>query len=140
MHPSVSVTPDTPAREAVRLMMENRVPGIPVVDEDGTLEGFVTDGHLLESALPKYMKLMEDLSFISDASDDWVHYMTEAAEKPVREVMSREVSRIELGKSEFAAAHKMIHDGVSSVVVVKDGKMVGIVTRLDLYAAIVGLE
>lgn len=141
MHPSVSVTPDTPARDALKIMLENNVPGVPVVNEDGTVAGFVSDGHLLESALPKYMKMMEDLSFITDRSDEWVHYMTEAADKPVREVMTDEVSKLQIGKSEFAAAHKMIHDGVSSVVIVdEEGKMAGIVNRLDLYAAIVGVD
>jgi CBS domain-containing protein len=138
MHPAVSVSPDAPAREALKVMRENNVPGVPVV-ESGKLVGFVSDGHLLGSALPRYMNLMEDLSFVSENTDEWVHYLTEAAEKPVREVMTGEVSRMELGKSELAVAHKMIHDGVSSVVITKGDEVVGIVNRLDLYAAIVEL-
>jgi CBS domain-containing protein len=59
------------------------------------------------------------------------------ADRLVGEVMSKEVSQIELGKSEVVVAHKMIHDGVSSVVVMEAGKVMGIVTRLDLYAAII---
>jgi CBS domain-containing protein len=34
----------------------------------------------------------------------------------------------------------MVHDGVPSVVVTEDGKPVGVVNRLDLYGAIVGLD
>lgn len=45
-----------------------------------------------------------------------------------------------LGRSELAVAHRMVRDGVSSVVITRDGKVEGIVNRLDLYAAIVGLE
>ena len=59
------------------------------------------------------------------------------ADRLVGEVMSKEVSQIELGKSEVVVAHKMVHDGVSSVVVTEAGKVMGIVTRLDLYAAII---
>jgi CBS domain-containing protein len=54
--------------------------------------------------------------------------------------MSTEVSSVELGKSEVAVAHKMVHDGASSVMVTENGKLVGIVNRLDLYAAVVGIE
>ncbi len=140
MHPAVSVSPDAPAREALKIMRDNNVPGVPVVGPDGELEGFITDGHLLESALPQYMKLMENMSFIPEVADRWVHYLTEAADKPVREVMTREVSQVELGRSELAVAHRMVHDGVSSVVITRDGKMVGLVNRLDLYAAIEGLD
>jgi CBS domain-containing protein len=140
MRPAVCLSPDAPAREALKIMRDSNVPGVPVVGAEGKLEGFVTDGHLLESALPQYMKLMDSLSFVPESADNWVHYLTEAADKPVREVMSREVSQVELGRSELAVAHRMVHDGVSSVVITRDGEVVGIVNRLDLYAAIEGID
>jgi CBS domain-containing protein len=139
MHECVSVDPDAPTREALKIMLENRIPAVPVIDGEGRLEGIVTDALLLESAVPRYLKYMERFSFVSEEADTWVHYMTEAVNKPVREVMSREVSQMELGHSEIEAAHKMVHDGVPSVVITENGKPVGVVSRLDLYAAIVGL-
>jgi CBS domain-containing protein len=140
MRPAVSVTPDTTAREVLKILRDNAVPGVPVVGEDGKLEGFVTDGHLMESALPQYMKMMSSLSFVPGDADEWVHYLADAADKPVREVMTRKVSQVELDKSELAVAHRMVRDGVSSVVITKDGEVVGIVNRLDLYAAIEGID
>jgi CBS domain-containing protein len=140
MHPAVSVTPRTPARDALKLMLKSNVPGIPVVEEDGRLVGFITDGNLLASALPKYLMFMEDLSFVSESGDSWVHYLSEAADRPVGEMMIGEVAQIELGTSELEAARKMVAEGVSSVVITEGGKMVGIVNRLDLYAAIIGLD
>jgi CBS domain-containing protein len=140
MRPAVSVTPETPAREVLKILRDNNVPGVPVVGEDGKLEGFVTDGHLMDSALPRYMKMMGNLSFVPDDADEWVHYLTDAADKPVREVMTRQVSQVPLGRSELAVAHKMVRDGVSSVVITDNGVVVGIVNRLDLYAAIEGID
>jgi hypothetical protein len=49
---------------------------------------------------------MEDLSFIKESGDARVHYLPESADRPVSEVMSTEVSSMELGKSEVAVAHK----------------------------------
>ena len=140
MHPAVTVAPDATEREAFEVLLQNNVPGVPVVDGDGLLVGFVTDGHLLASALPKYLSTMDDVSFISEGGDAWVHYFTESADNPVSEVMTKQVSQIDVGKSEIVAAHKMVHDGVSSVVVTDGGRVVGIVNRLDLYAAIIGLD
>jgi CBS domain-containing protein len=114
--------------------------GVPVIDADGYLVGFVSDGHLLASALPKYLAAMEDLSFVKESGDAWVHYLAESADRPVSEVMSREVSSVESGTSEVVVAHKMVRDGASSVMVTKNSKLVGIVNRLDLYAAVVGIE
>lgn len=140
MRPAISVRADVPAREALALMLEHNVPGIPVTDEEDRLKGFLSDGHLLESALPQYLKMMENVAFVPENADKWVHYLTDAADKPVGEMMEEKVSSIELGRSELAVAHRMVHDGVSSVVITRDGKVVGIVNRLDLYAAIVGLD
>ncbi len=140
MRPAVSVTPDTPARAALKVLSENRMPGVPVVDADGYLIGFVSDGHLLAAAVPRYVAAMEDLSFVKEGGDAWVHYLAESADRPVNEVMSREVSSVRAGTSEVAVAHKMVHDGASSVMVTENGKLVGIVNRLDLYAAVVGIE
>jgi len=139
MRPADSVTQDTPAREALKVMLDHNVPGVAVVDEDGMLLGFVTDGQLLETAIPKYIKMMEHLTFVSESADDWVHYLTDAADKTVGEIMTKEVSSIEISMSELAVAHRMVHDGVSSVVITEEGKVVGIVNRVDLYTAIVGL-
>jgi CBS domain-containing protein len=140
MRPAVAVTLDTPARAVLKVLSENRVPGVPVVDANGHLVGFVSDGHLLASALPKYLSTIEDLSFIKESGDAWVHYLADSADRPVSEVMSSEVSSVELGKSEVAVAHKMVHDGASSVMVTENGKLIGTVNRLDLYAAVMGIE
>ncbi len=139
MRPADSVTPDTPAHEALKVMLDHHVPGVAVVDEDSMLLGFVTDGQLLETAMPKYIKMMENLTFVPESADTWVHYLTDAADKTVGEIMTEEVSSVEISMSELAVAHRMVHDGVSSVVITDDGKVVGIVNRVDLYAAIVGL-
>ena len=74
MHPAISVTPDTSEREVLKVLLENNVPGVPVVDEEGSLVGFVSDRHLLASALPEYLKVMADVSFVSEAGDEWVDY------------------------------------------------------------------
>jgi CBS domain-containing protein len=140
MRPAVTVTPDASEREALKILLENNVPGVPVVDEEGLLVGFVTDGHLLASALPKYLTIMEDVSFVSEAGDRWVEYFAGSAERSVGEVMSTDVSQVELGTSEVVVAHKMVHDGVSSVVVTEGGKVIGVVNRLDLFAAVIGAK
>jgi CBS domain-containing protein len=140
MHECISVDAEAPARDALRIMLDNRIPAVPVIDKGGHLEGIITDALLLDSAVPRYLRFMGKFSVVSEEADKWIHYLTEAADKPVREVMSREVSQIELGHSEIEAAHRMVHDGVPSVVITENGKPVGIVNRLDLYGAIVGLD
>jgi CBS domain-containing protein len=46
----VSVSPDASILEAVRLMLQNRISGLPVVDRQGILVGVVTEGDFLRRA------------------------------------------------------------------------------------------
>jgi CBS domain-containing protein len=48
--PVVSVEADTPILQAVRIMLQRRVSGLPVVDKDGHLVGIVTEGDFLRRA------------------------------------------------------------------------------------------
>ena len=46
----VTVGPETPLAHAIRLMLEHRVSGLPVVDGAGQLVGLLTEGDLLHRA------------------------------------------------------------------------------------------
>jgi len=45
--PAISVKPDMPLIDAVRLMLQQRISGLPVVDDSGELVGILTEGDLL---------------------------------------------------------------------------------------------
>jgi CBS domain protein len=47
MRPAISVRQDTRAGDALKVMLDNGVPGIPVVNDRGYLVGFIHDAHLL---------------------------------------------------------------------------------------------
>lgn len=42
-----TVTPDTPLRDAARILLELRISGLPVIDENGKLAGIVTEADFL---------------------------------------------------------------------------------------------
>ena len=66
--------------------------------------------------MARYTATMEDLSCVNEGTDSWVRYRAESADRRVSETMGREVSRV--GK----------------------GTLLGLVSRLDLYAAVVGTD
>src|ERR1044072_8077319 len=48
----VSVAPDASVMEAVRLMLQHKISGLPVIDASGSLEGVVTEGDFLRRVEP----------------------------------------------------------------------------------------
>jgi CBS domain-containing protein len=137
MRPAISVRHDASAQEALQVMLDNNVPGVPVVNARGYLIGFVDGGHLLTSALPTSVTVIDSLPGILEGRDSWVRYDRAAADRPVEELMSREFPWVDIGQSEIVAAHIMVRDNVPCVVVTEAGKVAGMVTRMALYKAIV---
>jgi CBS domain-containing protein len=137
MRPAVSVRRDTRAGDALKVMLDNGAPGVPVVDDRGYLVGFVDDGHLLASTLPRFVIFVRFLPRSPEGADEWVRYNRSAVDRPVEESMDREVPSVNIEHSEIVAAHKMLHDGAPCVVVTEAGRVASIVTCTDLYKAII---
>jgi CBS domain-containing protein len=137
MRPAISVRHDTPAQEALQVMLDNNVPGVPVVNARGYLVGLVDGGHLLASTLPTSVTIARNLRSVLEGADAWVRYDRAAADRPVEELMSREFPWVDIEQSEVVAAHIMVRDNVPCVVITEAGKVAGMVTWMALYKAIV---
>ena len=91
--PVTTVTPETPVREALRVMLERRISGLPVVDEVGMLVGLVSEGDFLrrsELGTEKKRSWLDFLRGHGRAAEDYAH----SHGRTVGEVMTREVVAI----------------------------------------------
>lgn len=120
----VTIPSSTSIADAKRIMEAHRIRRLPVVDK-GKLVGMVTE-HRLESVSPSKATSLTvwELSYLLDKT-------------PVREVMEKHVITVSPDMSAeeslaFAQAHK-----VGSLVVVEDGRVVGIATTNDFFYKIV---
>ncbi|MET9226188.1 CBS domain-containing protein [Lentzea sp. NPDC003310] len=122
----VIVTPDTAAREAARQLAEHGYTALPVVDATGTLVGVVSEAELLRDRLPQDPRWL-------------VHGQPPKARRApadlVDEVMT--TPRTVTPNTDLAeVADLMLQHGIRSVPVVRDNRLVGIVTRRDLLKSI----
>ena len=121
------VAPDTSVREAALLMLENRISGLPVMEND-TLVGILSEADYVAQ----------------DSSRSWrARVLLEGDQGPlggaekVGELMSREPITVPVTATVHEAARLMTRAGVKRLPVVDEGRMVGIVTRSDLIRAYV---
>lgn len=108
--PAITVTIKDTAKYALDLMKEKDVNGTPVVDSDGNLEGMVVKADI-------YRFLIEP-GHIGDCPIDWV--------------MSNDVLSIGPDESVACANRKLRDKKVTSVPVVEDGVVIGVVSFEDL--------
>ena len=132
----ITVGPSMPISTAARLMADHGISGLPVVDEAGPLVGIITEGDLilrqrLRACTPWWRTFLDDPEAV--ARD-----YRKATGRTVAEVMTRPVVSISpVFEIETAAA--ILHArGVRRLPVVRNGRLVGIISRGDLVRALAG--
>lgn len=130
----VAVGPRTPLKDVARTMVKRRVSGMPVVDDDGSVLGVVSEGDILvkERGRPGRASLLDQLLEV-DGHEAAKHDARDAAD-----AMTSPPVTIRPDRPVAEAASLMLDRCVNRLPVVdKHGKLVGIVSRADLVRAFV---
>jgi len=136
--PVFSVKPSMSISEAVKLMLDRHFSGLPVVTEDGTLVGVISEGDFLRRAeLETERKRSWFLEFLASPGKIAEEYVHSHARK-VEAVMTANVVTIGPDAPLREAIDIMTRRRVKRLPVVRDGKVVGIVTRVDVLRALAG--
>jgi CBS domain-containing protein len=135
----VSIAPDANVLEAIRLMLQKHISGLPVIDKSGTLVGIVTEGDFLRRAETgterKRPRWLEFLLGPRRLADEYVH--THA--RKVEEVMTREPVTIAEDASLDDVVRIMERRRIKRLPVVRGAQVVGIVSRANLLHALASL-
>jgi len=131
----ISVTPDREVGEIARLMLENRISAVPVVDAQGALVGVVSEGDLI--------RRLEDEG--GAAKSWWLGLLASPEERAgayvkahgrlAREVMTPDPITVGPETSLAGAARLLEERHIKRVPVVENGRLVGILSRADLLRA-----
>jgi CBS domain-containing protein len=134
---ALTVTAESTVEDAARLMLSHRISGLPVVDESGALVGMLTEGDLLRRAEigteRRHSRWVELLLGPGRLARDYVQ--TRAG--MVGTIMTREVVSITPDAPLDAAVALMEKHRVKRLPVLEDGRLVGILSRANLIAALV---
>lgn len=133
----VTVPPETPVVAIARLLGERGISAVPVLDTAGTLLGIVTEADLVRRLAGEEDKPSSWLATLfADPADQAERYArTHGA--TARDVMTEEVVVVEPETSAPHIAHMMEDLKIRRVLVVEDGRLVGLVSRADLLRALV---
>ena len=131
----VAVTPDTPIRDVAKLMVDQRISGVPVIDQ-GKLVGIISENDLVrrvelgtEKTRPRWVQFL--------TSDDTLlaEYVQQRGQL-ARDVMTTDVVTVTPNTSVAHIAEILETRHIKRVPVVDGGKVVGIVSRANLLQAL----
>ena len=111
--------------ETRRLMRQQRIRRLPVVDADGQLVGIVTEGDI---------NRVSD-SHVTDVRDFNLYHRI--ADLPIHDVMTHEVVTVSPDTSIGEVAQRLLDHRIGGVPVIEQGRIVGVITESDLFRVIV---
>jgi CBS domain-containing protein/mannitol/fructose-specific phosphotransferase system IIA component (Ntr-type) len=124
-----TVGPDVPLRSAVLEMLRAGLGGLPVVDESNRVIGMLSERELLRDLLSHYLPRAGGVNAPQPPA---------AARRTVRDIMTRQVLCVAPEQPLAEVASLMLNKDVDRVPVVKDGRLVGFLTRGDIVRKLIG--
>ena len=135
----ISIETDAPIMRAVRLMLQNRISGLPVLGPKGELVGMVTEGDFIRrgeiGTQRRRNRWLEFLIGPGKLADEYVH----TRGRKVEEVMSRDPITVTEDTALDEVVRLMERHRIKRLPVVRAGQLVGIVTRANIMHALVSL-
>jgi CBS domain-containing protein len=135
----VSAGPDTPTREIAKLLHDHGISAVPVVDAVGAPIGMVSEGDLIgrdetdrEARRDWWLTLLADGGTLSADFVASLH----APERRARDVMAAPVVTVAEDTEIYGVARSLTAYRIKRVPVLRDGRVVGIVSRADLVRAL----
>jgi CBS domain-containing protein len=146
MTPSpLTVSVDATVSEAAALLRKNRIGGLPVL-EDEKIVGIVTETDILSlldtGEISEDLWLPSPLEVVEVPIREFINWertrsaLSDIGNSPISTVMSDNVISIEEDADIEEAAAIMLREGIARLPVVKGGRLVGIVTRLDIVRGV----
>ncbi|MGH7720613.1 MAG: CBS domain-containing protein [Gemmatimonadaceae bacterium] len=123
-----TASPDAPLRDAARDMTRARIAALPVVDREGVLVGMLSERELLRHMM----------SNVLQGSTTHRPTPTGTARRTVRDVMTRQVLCVAPEQPLAEVASLMANKDVECVPVVREGRLVGSLTRGDIIRKLIG--
>tara|TARA_R110002020_G_scaffold402013_2_gene612213 strand:- start:1837 stop:2532 length:696 start_codon:yes stop_codon:yes gene_type:complete len=132
----VSAPRDAKVEDAIALMLTHHVSALPVIDEQGLLVGLISEGDLMrrvrDSDAPRRSWWLELFTGAGELSEDFI----KARSHRVSDVMTRDVHSVTEDTPVGEIARLLERKRIKRVPVLRDSRVVGIVSRANLLQAL----
>jgi len=124
-------------KEVIDLFFANNISGAPVLNSDGTLAGVVTEKDLISVGLPKYMSMMDNISFLNEF-EPFEEIFKKEDEIHVKDIYSKEFVFVHENVSVIQLAFYFVNKNCRRIMVTDDdGRLQGLIMRKDLIRKVI---
>lgn len=134
----ITIRKTTTLEELARIIMHHHISGTPVVDDEGTLKGMVTENDLINQNkrlhIPTILRLFD--AFIPLGTSKLEREIKRMAASTVEDIYTKEVVTVDEETPVENIATIMAEKNIHLLPVLKEGKLVGIIGKKDIIKGI----
>lgn len=130
-----AVTETTSLRNAAKMLSRRRLSGVPVVDEEQRIVGFISVKDIIESMFPAQFGLTTDIIFVRNWAQTYAR-LSQVGEQLVRDFMTREPVCVSEEDTDIQIAELMVREKRKILPVIRDKRLIGVISRADLCRAL----
>jgi len=134
--PVITVKPSSSVKEVAKTFLERRISAAPVVDDQGKLVGIVSEGDLMHRAEAGTERHHSWWLRALTAEETLAAEYVKAHARKVADVMTRDVITATADTPLHEIAALLEKNSIKRVPIVKNGQLVGIVSRANLIQAV----
>lgn len=109
-----------------------------VIDASGGFAGVLTEGDILRAALPDVDEILEAGGSLDDAFGRFLAKARDLAALPIAPLVIRDPLVVDPDDHVARAAIVLVERGIRLLPVVRDGRLLGVISRADICNAVVG--
>ncbi|MDF2548720.1 CBS domain-containing protein [Anaerosolibacter sp.] len=137
----ITVNQEMTVDEVVKILLEHRISGVPVLDEAGKVTGIVSETDLIYREknlhIPSFISILQGIVFL-ESTKDLEHQVKKMAAYKVKDVMTKNVITVSEETDLNRIVDIIIDQKVNRLPVVdREGKLLGIITRSDILKHII---
>jgi len=130
----ITVKPETTVGQLARLLIDNKISGTPVVNDENRMVGIVTENDLIRKNkrlhIPTVIRLFD--AYVMVGSKSMEKEIKSISAITVEEIYTKDVVSIEEETTIEEIATIMAEDHIHLLPVLQEGKVVGIVGKADM--------
>lgn len=137
----ITINKNASIEELSALLLDNKISGVPVLDDNRKLVGVATEGDLIvkdsDLHFPRYFKLLDSIIYL-ESLNKFKKNLKKYLGTKVEDVMTTDIRTINKDATVREAANMMIRYNINRLPVM-DGNddLVGIVTRADIVRSMI---
>jgi len=136
----ITVTATTSVKDLARILTDNTISGVPVVDDDGTLIGVVTESDLIDQNkkihIPTVVSILDSFIYL-ESPDRMEKEILKIAGSTVADIYTPDIITVTVTTPLDELATIMSEKSIHTLPVLDGGKLVGVIGKKDIIRTII---